>query len=100
MRSMALEIALIDVKAGHEAQFAAAYDQARHLISAADGCHSVRMTQGIETPTRFVLLVEWESVAAHEHFRASDAFPRWRALIGPHFEASPQVEHFEDVERA
>jgi heme-degrading monooxygenase HmoA len=97
---MVLEIAIIDVKAGHEAPFAAAYDEARHLVTAADGCHSARMTQGIETPTRFVLLVEWESVAAHEHFRSSEAFPRWRALIGPHFEAAPQVEHFADVQVA
>lgn len=98
MRAMVLEIALIDVKTGHEAQFAEAYGEARHLVNSAHGCQSVRMTRGVETPTRFVLLVEWDSVAAHEDFRASDAFPRWRALIGPHFEALPQVEHFEDLD--
>ena len=27
------------------------------------------MTQGVETPTRFVLLVEWESLEAHQAFR-------------------------------
>ena len=37
------------------------------------------------------------SVAAHEDFRASDRFPRWRAHIGPHFAAPPVVEHFTDV---
>lgn len=95
---MVVEIALIDVKPGEEHQFAAAYEKARHHVASAPGCHWLRMTRGIESPSRFVLLVEWDSVAAHEDFRNSDAFPQWRALIGPHFAAPPLVEHFEDVE--
>jgi quinol monooxygenase YgiN len=56
------------------------------------------MTRGVETPTRFVLLVEWDSIEAHlENFRDSDRFPQWRALIGPYFDGAPQVEHFIDV---
>lgn len=97
MTRMVVEIALIDVKAGEAAQFTHAYTRARHLVTDAEGCHSVRMTRGVETPSRFVLLVEWESVAAHERFRASDAFPRWRSHIGPHFESPPLIEHFDDV---
>ena len=95
---MVVEIALIDVKPGEEHQFAGAYEKARHHVASAPGCHWLRMTRGIESPSRFVLLVEWDSVAAHEDFRASDAFPQWRALIGPYFAAPPLVEHFEDVE--
>ena len=46
------------------------------------------MTQGIESPSRFVLLVEWDSVEAHEqNFRGTDRFTAWRAAIGPHFAA-------------
>jgi quinol monooxygenase YgiN len=57
------------------------------------------MTHGIERPTRFVLLVEWDSVEAHEvNFRQTDRFGRWRALIGPYFAAPPLVEHYEDVD--
>ena len=54
----------------------------------------MRMTQGIETPTRFVLLIEWDSVAAHEVFRNGERFAQWRALLGPHFAGPPHVEHF------
>ena len=71
---MVLEVALIDVTAGSEPAFTAAYAQARTVITDAAGCRSVRMTQGIETPTRFVLLVEWDSVADHDGFRSSPAF--------------------------
>lgn len=95
---MVLEVALFDVVAGREDEFAAAYAEAHTLLAGTPGCRSVRMTRGVETPTRFVLLVEWDSVAAHEeNFRATDRFTRWRALIGPYFAAPPRVEHFTDV---
>jgi heme-degrading monooxygenase HmoA len=94
---MALEIALIDVVAGQEEAFETAYREARQQLQGA-GALSIRMTRGIETPTRFVLLVEWESVEAHEAFRASEGFGIWRGLIGPHFANPPHVEHFNDVE--
>jgi heme-degrading monooxygenase HmoA len=95
---MVLEVADIAVQPGHEDDFIAAYHGARELLIAADGCRSVRMTRGIESPTRFVLLVEWDSVRAHEvNFRQTDRFGEWRAAIGPHFAAAPRVEHFADV---
>lgn len=94
---MVLEVALIDVRPGSEPEFTTAYGTARAELTSA-GSRSVRMTQGVETPTRFVLLVEWDSVEQHEAFRASDGFGRWRALIGPHFTGPPHVEHFTDVD--
>lgn len=94
---MVLEIAQIDVIDGMQPQFAAAYQQARHLPAATPGCGAMRMTQGVETPTRFVLLIEWDSIEDHEVFRASDRFPQWRALIGPFFAEQPHVEHVTDL---
>jgi heme-degrading monooxygenase HmoA len=95
---MVLEVARIDILPGQESAFAAAYGQGRKLLADTPGCQSVRMTRGIESPSRFVLLVEWDSVEAHEvNFRRSDRFTRWRALIGPYFAQPPSVEHFTDV---
>lgn len=95
---MVLEVALIDVIPGHEDAFAAAYAQARPILNGAEGCRSVRMTRGVESPSRFVLLVEWDAVEAHEiNFRQTERFTRWRELIGPHFANPPLVEHFTDV---
>ncbi|MGZ6827670.1 MAG: antibiotic biosynthesis monooxygenase family protein [Mycobacteriales bacterium] len=94
---MVLEVALFDVTPGAEAAFRASYAAARPVLAAA-GPRSIRMTQGIETPTRFVLLVEWDSVQAHDDFRASEAFGTWRGHIGPHFAGPPQVEHYSDVD--
>lgn len=94
---MVLEVALIDVHPGSEETFTSAYDQAARLVADTPGCRSMRMTRGVETPTRFVLLVEWDAVEDHQSFRDSDRFPQWRALIGPHFAAPPQVEHYVDL---
>ncbi|MCA2212306.1 antibiotic biosynthesis monooxygenase family protein [Jidongwangia harbinensis] len=95
---MILEVALIDVFPGREDAFAAAYQKAHPILAGTPGCQSVRMTRGIESPSRFVLLVEWDSVAAHqENFRETERFGEWRALIGPFFAKPPVVEHFTDV---
>ena len=94
-----LEVALIDIQPGQEDDFAAAYLTARHLVESTPGCRTVRMTRGVESPSRFVLLVEWDSVEAHlENFRASERFGQWRAIIGPYFATPPVVEHFLDVD--
>jgi heme-degrading monooxygenase HmoA len=95
---MVLEVALIDVVAGQEDEFAAAYAKGHEVLAGTPGCRSVRMTRGVESPSRFVLLVEWDTIEAHEeHFRATDRFTAWRSLIGPYFAAPPRVEHFVDV---
>jgi heme-degrading monooxygenase HmoA len=96
---MVLEVAQIDVRAGQEDAFAAAYLKARAGLAETAGCRTVRMTRGIESPSRFVLLVEWDSIAAHEqNFRATERFTTWRSLIGPYFAGPPVVEHFTDVD--
>jgi heme-degrading monooxygenase HmoA len=94
---MVLEVALFDVVPGQEDAFAAAFLEARKQLENADG-RNIRMVRGIETPARFILQVEWDSVEAHEAFRASDGFGVWRGLIGPHFATPPHVEHFVDVQ--
>lgn len=96
---MVLEVAEIRVAPGQEDAFKEAYRSAREFVKVSPGLRSMRMTQGVETPDRFVLLIEWDSVQAHEQgFRETDRFPKWREAISPYFAKPPLVEHFEDVE--
>jgi heme-degrading monooxygenase HmoA len=97
--AVVLEIAMIDILPGQEEEFAVAYREAVAVVTATPGCRSVRMTRGIESPSRFVLLVEWDSVEAHlENFRAvAERFGYWRGKIGPFFAGPPVVEHFSDL---
>jgi heme-degrading monooxygenase HmoA len=93
-----VEVATFEILPGAEDDFLAAYGEARRLVAECEGCQSMRLIRGVESPSRFLLVVEWESLEAHtEGFRGSDRFPAWRALLSPHFAAPPAVEHYGDV---
>ncbi|MGH3935218.1 MAG: antibiotic biosynthesis monooxygenase family protein [Pseudonocardiaceae bacterium] len=95
---MVLEIAEFIILSGEEDEFTVAYKQAAHLLRDTPGCLSVRMTRGLESPSRFVLLVEWENLTDHtEGFRASPSFRAWRAQLGSFFAEAPKVEHTVDI---
>ncbi|MGH3570049.1 MAG: antibiotic biosynthesis monooxygenase family protein [Pseudonocardia sp.] len=95
---MVLEIADIAVRPGTEGEFAAAYREAVTFAAQTPGFRNARMARGIESPSRFVLLIEWDTVEAHTvTFRESENFGKWRALVGPYFDGPPRVEHFDDV---
>ena len=95
---MVLEVADFQVTPGAEEDFVIAYRGIKDVLTSTPGCRSARMTRGVESPSRFVLLVEWDSIEAHEqNFRASDRFGRWRAAIGPFFASPPVVEHVEEI---
>ena len=93
---MILEIADIRIHAGQQEAFEAAIRKAKaEVISHAKGVISVRIQHGIESPDRYVLMIEWETLENHTvDFRGSPAFAQWRAIVGPFFAAPPQVEHF------
>jgi heme-degrading monooxygenase HmoA len=95
---MVLEMAEFYIQVGQEADFIAAVGQGQALFMSSEGYIRHSLQQSIEDPTRFVLLIEWDSVEAHNvGFRESDRFPQWRALISPHFAKPPFVQHFNQV---
>lgn len=96
---MVLEHALITIRPGGSEAFEAALAKASTVISASKGFLSLRLHRGIETPDRYLLLVEWETLDDHVvGFRQSAAFTEWRALIGPYFESPPAVDHYSPVD--
>lgn len=95
---MILEIAQIEVRPESEARFEAAVAEAAPLFSGSEGCRSFDLHRSVEFPSRYRLVVGWDSIDAHMvGFRGSPAFERWRALVSPYFAAPPQVEHVEKV---
>jgi heme-degrading monooxygenase HmoA len=95
---MVLEVAQFDIRPGAEAAFEAGYRTVVGVLRESAGLRSIRMTRGVETPTRFVLLAEWDSLEAHQAFRDSGRFAIWRGGIGEYFAQPPHVEHFTDVD--
>lgn len=92
------EMATIKVLSGHEKAFEDAVAAAVPLFQQAHGARTLRLESSEEKPTSYRLFVGWEST--HDHivtFRESDAFQAWRALIAPHIDGAPQVEHLQNV---
>jgi len=93
---MILEIADIRIRADEQAQFEAALKRGiDEVISRAAGYVGCQIQHGIESPERYLLMIEWETLENHTiDFRSSPAFQAWRALVGPFFANPPAVEHF------
>lgn len=93
---MILEVAEIHIIAGQNSAFEAAVSEGVPTFAQTDGYIRHQLQQSIEEPTRYLLLIHWESVEAHTvNFRESERFPQWRALISPFFAKPPYVQHFE-----
>lgn len=95
---MITEHALITIQPGRQADFEAAFPQARAVISQAEGFVDLQLQRGIESDTTYLLLIRWQTLEAHTvGFRQSERFGQWRALIGPFFANAPAVDHFAPV---
>ncbi len=90
-----LEHAILEVKPGQQAAFETAMQEAAPLIAASDGFLGLEVLPCLETTGRYLLLVKWASVEAHElGFRGSDRYQQWRTLLHRFYEAFPVVQHF------
>ena len=95
------EQAVLDVQPGRGAEFEVAFGTARAIISASPGFVSLRLLRGIESPGRYLLLVEWETLEDHtEGFRKSAGYEEWRSLLHHFYDPFPTVEHFAVVTAA
>jgi len=92
------EHALLPVRPGQEAAFEAAFAEAKAIIAASPGFLRLTLSRGVERPSSYLLLVEWESVEAHEvGFRQSPAYANWRARLHHFYDPFPVVEHYAPV---
>lgn len=90
-----LEVAVLDVRGTHAQAFEAALSEAMPLIQRQPGCLDAAVRPCLEKPGRYLLLVNWADVAAHEQgFRRSADYQRWRALLHGFYEPFPLVEHY------
>ncbi|MEQ1724765.1 MAG: antibiotic biosynthesis monooxygenase [Sphingopyxis sp.] len=90
-----LEHALLHVRCGEEAAFEAAIASARPLIAASPGFGGIEVRLPLEPGGPYLLLVHWDSVAAHrDGFRQSDRYDDWRALLHHFYDPMPQIRYF------
>ncbi len=95
---MILEHAVLEVIPGEEARFEAAFARAKDIISSARGFRSLQLQRCIEQPSRYLLLVEWDTLGDHtEGFRGSAAYEEWKQLLHHFYDPFPTVDHYEPV---
>jgi heme-degrading monooxygenase HmoA len=92
------EHALLPVIAGREADFERAFALARPIITAMAGFRGLSLSRSIESPSVYLLLVEWERLEDHTvGFRGSAEYGHWKALLHHFYDPFPTVEHFTSV---
>lgn len=95
---MILEVAILNVIPGREAEFEAAFALASHIISASPGYVSHQLQRCLEKRAQYILLVNWQTLEDHtKGFRGSPAYQEWRSLLHHFYDPFPTVEHYETV---
>lgn len=95
---MILELAILNVIPGREAEFEAAFRQAQAIISSMPGYQSHELRRCVEAANRYVLLVHWATLEDHTvGFRGSSGYQEWKRRLHHFYDPFPTVEHYEAV---
>jgi heme-degrading monooxygenase HmoA len=95
---MITEIALFDLKPGMESEFEAGVRTAMPLFKRAKGLKAFSIHRSVEKPSRYRLLIKWETVENHTiDFRGSQDYQEFRKLVGHCYAAPPDVEHVREI---
>jgi heme-degrading monooxygenase HmoA len=98
---MVLEVAPLQIRAGQEAKFEAAFAVAQAILSSMPGYRSHALHRCLERPGEYLLLVRWDSLEAHvQGFRGSPRYAEWKALLHHFYDPFPTVSHFVAVAEA
>ena len=88
------EIAEFSITTGEEDEFERRVLDSVPIFTAAEGCRALRLHRAVDVPGRFLLLIEWVSVAHHtDKFTATDGFRTFVATVSPLYAADPRVFH-------
>lgn len=92
---MVLEVAILDVIPSMRDAFEEAFHSAGPLIAATAGYISHELRKCVETPNRYLLLVQWQTLEDHTiGFRGSQRYQEWRKLLHKFYDPFPSVEHY------
>ena len=86
----------LTIKEGQEAAFIDGFRKVKHIAVDAAGATSVRLGRGVEHPSKFLLLIEWESVDAHTAFTKTPPFKEFSGVIRAHIAEPPVMSHYKD----
>jgi heme-degrading monooxygenase HmoA len=95
---MILEAAMLQVRPRQSHAFESAFGEAQAIISSMPGYRSHELLRCLEREGQYLLLVRWDTVAAHEEgFRKSPQYQQWKKLLHHFYDPFPTVLHYEVV---
>jgi len=96
---MILEVARLDIISGQERNFQADFSTAQSILAAMKGYIGHELQQCIENPSRYILMVRWETLEDHtKGFRHSPEYQEWKKLLHRYYDPFPEVEHYQSIE--
>lgn len=92
---MILEVAILNIKNGLSDDFEKSFEKAQLIISSMEGYISHELKKCVEEMDKYILLVKWETIEAHEiGFRKSKEYQEWKKLLHHFYDPFPTVEHY------
>ena len=92
---MILEVAILNIKNGLSDEFEKSFKKAQLIISSMKGYISHDLKKCVEEMDKYILLVQWETIEAHEiGFRKSKEYQEWKKLLHHYYDPFPIVEHY------
>ncbi len=92
---MVLEVAILTVRDGWTDEFESAFERAQAILSASAGYRRHELRRCVETESRYLLLVWWDTLESHTRgFRGSPQYEEWKTLLHHFYEPFPEVEHY------
>jgi heme-degrading monooxygenase HmoA len=96
---MILEVAVLSIRGGQEAEFEEAFRHASRIIASMPGYLTHELRHCLEVHNKYLLLVQWNRLEDHTiGFRGSPEYQEWKRLLHHFYEPFPTVEHFEKID--
>jgi heme-degrading monooxygenase HmoA len=90
-----VELAILYIKENESDAFEKAFYLASSIIASMDGYIKHDLKKCIEKENKYLLLVHWTTIEAHEiGFRKSDKYQEWKKLLHHFYDPFPEVEHY------
>ncbi len=95
---MILEVVTWDIKPNLEKEFESAFGKAQQILTSMNGYKSHQFQKSLENPSRYILLVNWETLEDHtEGFQKSGMYQEYRSMLNQYYEPGAKMEHFKMV---
>ncbi|MFE5705405.1 putative quinol monooxygenase [Rhodococcus koreensis] len=90
-----VEVARVQIKDGQLEAFLDDVEKGLKAMLAEGVPKGARVLRGVESPNTCLVIITWDSVEAHESYQGSAEFQNFRAVLGAHLAAAPDVAHYE-----